>query len=306
MDFLKLLKDSVPNAGPKSTQQVLDAQQKLEMLRVKNPQEAEIFSKQLAGTITSKGDPRSIFEGISKSYGASLGKQQTQAEAAPQDTAKKTANTAAAIANINSLVERSTKSGTPVNPELISSVLNLAQSDPEEARKIAKESIPVEAPLSVSDRIALEKRGEEKVAKEQMKEALTAKSERMVSLMKELEESEGFDSLFGFGYTGIPGSAGADSKVLYDQIQAQGFMEAIKDMRGMGALSNAEGEKASVAFTGISPSMSQKAAKKRIDEVIGYIKTGEERLKTGKLIETKKDQGTPFSEANLYFKQATQ
>ena len=80
MDFLKLLKESVPNAGPKSTQQVLDAQQKLEMLRVKNPQEAEIFSKQLAGTITSKGDPRSIFEGISKSYGASLGKASAKDE----------------------------------------------------------------------------------------------------------------------------------------------------------------------------------------------------------------------------------
>jgi len=82
MDFLKLLKDSVPNAGPKSTQQVLDAQQKLEMLRVKNPQEAEVFSKQLAGTITSKGNPRSIFEGISKSYGASLGKSPTKDESA--------------------------------------------------------------------------------------------------------------------------------------------------------------------------------------------------------------------------------
>lgn len=86
MDFLKLLKESVPNAGPKSTQQVLDAQQKLEMLRVKNPQEAEIFSNQLAGTITSKGDPRSIFEGISKSYGASLGKASAKDEVAkPQE-----------------------------------------------------------------------------------------------------------------------------------------------------------------------------------------------------------------------------
>lgn len=306
MDFVQLLNQTVPDAGPNAQRSILDAQRKLEMLRVKNPQEAEVYSKQLAGAISRREDPGSVLEGIGKSYGMSIGKPSVQGEASPQDVTKKTASTAAAIANINSLVERSTKSGTPVNPELISSVLNLAQSDPEEARKIAKESIPVEAPLSVSDRIALEKRGEEKIAKEQMKEALTAKSERMVSLMKELETSEGFNSLFGFGYTGIPGSAGADAKVLYDQIQAQGFMEAIKDMRGMGALSNAEGEKAAAAFTGISPAMSEKAAKKRIDEVVGYIKTGEERLKTGKLIETKKDQGTPFSEANLYFKQATQ
>ena len=306
MDFVKLLNQTVPDAGPYAQQSILDAQRRLEMLRVKNPQEAEVYSQQLAGAISRREDPSSVLEGIGKSYGMSIGKASVQNEASPQDVAKKNANTAAAIANINSLVARSGKSGNPVNPELISSVLNLAQSDPEEARKIAKESIPVEAPLSVSDRIALEKRGEEKIAKEQMKESVKAKSERMVSLMTELKDSEGFNSLFGFGYTGIPGSAGADAKVLFDQVQAQGFMEAIKDMKGMGALSNAEGEKAASAFVGINPSMSEKAAKTRINEVIKYIKMGEDRLKTGQLIEPKKDQSSPFSEANSYFNQATQ
>ena len=146
MDFLKLLKESVPNAGPKSTQQVLDAQQKLEMLRVKNPQEAEIFSKQLAGTITSKGDPRSIFEGISKSYGASLGKQPTQTESVPQDAPKKEAGTAAAIAGINSLYEKSKQSGNNPDPNVIDAARKLAVYDPKEAMRMVETLTPVLPP----------------------------------------------------------------------------------------------------------------------------------------------------------------
>ena len=164
----------------------------------------------------------------------------------------------------------------------------------------------IKAAPTISETLALEKREEEKVAKQQAAESVKAKSERMVTLMTELRNHPGFGGLFGVGYTGVPGTESANAKVLYDQIQAQGFMEAIKDMKGMGALSNAEGEKASAAFVGINPSMSEDAALKRIDEVIKYIQTGEERLKTGKLIETKANQGPSIGGANSYFNQYTQ
>jgi hypothetical protein len=155
---------------------------------------------------------------------------------------------------------------------------------------------------SVGDVIAMEKRQEEQVAKQQVAESVKAKSERMVSLMTELRDHPGFGGLFGVGYTGIPGTESANAKVLYDQIQAQGFMEAIKDMKGMGALSNAEGEKASAAFVGINPSMSEDAALKRIDEVIKYIKEGEKRIQSGNLIETKENKGPSFQEINDYYR----
>jgi hypothetical protein len=161
----------------------------------------------------------------------------------------------------------------------------------------------IKAAPSVGDIIAMEKRAEEKVAKQELNEAVKAKSERMISLMTELRNHPGFGGLFGVGYTGIPGTESANAKVLYDQIQAQGFMEAIKDMKGMGALSNAEGEKASAAFVGINPSMSEAAALARIDEVVKYIKEGEKRIQTGKLIETKENKGPSISGANSYFNQ---
>jgi hypothetical protein len=161
----------------------------------------------------------------------------------------------------------------------------------------------IKAAPSVGDIIAMEKRAEEKVAKQELNEAVKAKSERMISLMTELRNHPGFGGLFGVGYTGIPGTESANAKVLYDQIQAQGFMEAIKDMKGMGALSNAEGEKASAAFVGINPSMSEAAALKRIDEVVKYIKEGEKRIQSGNLIETKENKGPSISDANSYFNQ---
>jgi hypothetical protein len=164
----------------------------------------------------------------------------------------------------------------------------------------------IKAAPSVGDIIAMEKRAEEKAAKQELNEAVKAKSERMISLMTELRNHPGFGGLFGVGYTGIPGTESANAKVLYDQIQAQGFMEAIKDMKGMGALSNAEGEKASAAFVGINPSMSESAALARIDEVVKYIKEGQKRIQSGNLIETKENKGSNFKEINDYYRNLQQ
>ena len=134
------------------------------------------------------------------------------------------------------------------------------------------------------------------------------KSERFVNMLNELKNHEGFSGLFGATITPtwIPGTDAADAKVLFDQVEAMGFMEAIKDMKGMGALSDAEGARASAAFVGIKPQMSEKAAKARIDEVIQYIQKGQERITGNKLInpdgspQTAQDKAAV--EANNYFR----
>lgn len=144
MDFVKLLNQTVPDAGPYAQQSILDAQRRLEMLRVKNPQEAEVYSQQLAGAISRREDPSSVLEGIGKSYGMSIGKPTTKDESSqPQEMAKKQATSAAAIANINSLVARSAKSGNQVNPALIDSIVNLAPYDPDKAMEMAKSALPI-------------------------------------------------------------------------------------------------------------------------------------------------------------------
>jgi hypothetical protein len=134
------------------------------------------------------------------------------------------------------------------------------------------------------------------------------KSDRFVNMLTELKGHEGFSGLFGATITPtwVPGTDAADAKVLFDQVEAMGFMEAIKDMKGMGALSDAEGARASAAFVGIKPQMSEKAAKARIDEVIQYIQKGQERITGNKLInpdgspQTAQDKAAV--EANNYFR----
>lgn len=54
-------------------------------------------------------------------------------------------------------------------------------------------------------------------------------------------------------------------------------------MKGMGALSNAEGEKASISYLGITPSMSEGAAKARIKELKELVAQGIQRINTGNL-----------------------
>lgn len=163
----------------------------------------------------------------------------------------------------------------------------------------------LKAAPSVGDVIAMEKRQEEQVAKQQMAIATENKSTRMIDLMTELKNSPGFTNLFGANWypKGMRGTPGADAAALFKQIESLGFMEAIKDMKGMGALSDAEGQKASAAFLGISPDMSEEAAKNKIDEVIRYIKKGQERIQSGNLIETKANKGPSISGANSYFNQ---
>jgi hypothetical protein len=156
-----------------------------------------------------------------------------------------------------------------------------------------------------------EQKQKSEIAKYEMQQqtAVTKdKSERFVNMLNELKNHEGFSGLFGATITPtwIPGTDAADAKVLFDQIEAMGFMEAIKDMKGMGALSDAEGSRASAAFIGIKPDMSEKAAKAKIDEVIQYIQKGQERITGNKLInpdgspQTAQDKAAV--EANNYFR----
>jgi len=115
------------------------------------------------------------------------------------------------------------------------------------------------------------------------------KSEQFLGLLDKLEKHKGFSNLFGTNVgvpTWVPGSDAADAKVLFKQIDAKGFMEAIKEMKGMGALSNAEGEKASAAFLGLDPSMSEDAAKEAIKGAKEIIKVGIQRAKSGNLLPT--------------------
>jgi hypothetical protein len=156
---------------------------------------------------------------------------------------------------------------------------------------------------------AMQKQEAELAGKEAQQQSvvLKDKSDRFVKTLEKLRDHKGFSRLFGTTWLSpeIGGTAGAGAKTLYKQVEAMGFMEAIKDMKGMGALSDAEGSRASIAFNGLDPDMPEEDAKAAIADLIDVIKLGQQRLTGNKLVnpdgtpKTDADQAT--LEANSYF-----
>ena len=133
---------------------------------------------------------------------------------------------------------------------------------------------------TVRDQIAVQQFSDEKAAKAASAAESVAKSENFLANLEALEKSPGFENLFGPN-VGVPtwwaGSAGADAKASFDQLKAMGFLEAVKGMTGMGALSDAEGKKLDVAYLGLQTGMSEEAAKKKIAEIKNTLRTGIKR-----------------------------
>lgn len=101
-----------------------------------------------------------------------------------------------------------------------------------------------------------------------------------------LLDSPGFDTIYGMSRrvspSMLPGQTGADSQARLGQIDAQAFQNSIQSMRGLGALSNAEGLKVSAAFTrATDTNQSEEAAREAWGEVIDGLTIAEERLRTG-------------------------
>jgi hypothetical protein len=134
------------------------------------------------------------------------------------------------------------------------------------------------------------------------------KSERFVKSLEKLRDHKGFSRLFGATWLSpsIAGTKGAGAKALFEQVEAMGFMEAIKDMKGMGALSDAEGSRASIAFTGLKPDMPEEDAKAAIKDLIEVVQLGQQRMTGNQLVnpdgspQTAQDKAAV--EANNYFR----
>ena len=153
---------------------------------------------------------------------------------------------------------------------------------------------PELTPAKAQDaKIQQEKHAAEMGQIQEKKAVNIAKSQQLITALDKLEKHPGFSNLFGTNIgvpTWVSGSSGADAKTIFKQIEGKGFIEAIQDMKGMGALSNAEGEKASAAFLGISPSMSEGAAKEQIKTIKELVAAGIARTTSGVFVNP---DGTP-------------
>lgn len=80
--------------------------------------------------------------------------------------------------------------------------------------------------------------------------------------------------LSGYLLNGIPSSSGYDYQNKVDQAKSGAFLTAIQQLRGMGSLSNAEGETATKAITRMNTSTSEEAFLDALDEYEKIIDQG--------------------------------
>lgn len=91
----------------------------------------------------------------------------------------------------------------------------------------------------------------------------------------ELEKSPGLSKAVGVrsAFPTLPGSDAANFEARLDTFKAQTFLPMVSSLKGMGALSDAEGKKLSDAVGALSPKMSEKAFRDSIGKIRGQLES---------------------------------
>lgn len=119
---------------------------------------------------------------------------------------------------------------------------------------------------------------------------------RTIETAENILDSDGFSNFFGTNFSLTspsimgafpPGSAGADTAAMVDTLKSQGFLSGVQQMKGMGALSDAEGKKISDAIGNLSGSQSEASARRTINSIISTVRLAQKRMsdKYGKSVD---------------------
>lgn len=93
--------------------------------------------------------------------------------------------------------------------------------------------------------------------------------------LNEIEQSPGLSKAVGIrsAFLTVPGSDAANFEARLDTFKAQTFLPMVQSMKGMGALSDAEGKKLSDAVGALSPKMSEKAFRDSIGKIRNQLES---------------------------------
>ncbi|EQA1350715.1 acyltransferase [Escherichia coli] len=93
--------------------------------------------------------------------------------------------------------------------------------------------------------------------------------------LNEIEQSPGLSKAVGIrsAFPTIPGSDAANFEARLDTFKAQTFLPMVQSLKGMGALSDAEGKKLSDAVGALSPKMSEKAFRDSIGKIRNQLES---------------------------------
>ncbi|HBB4098330.1 phage DNA ejection protein [Escherichia coli] len=93
--------------------------------------------------------------------------------------------------------------------------------------------------------------------------------------LNEIEQSPGLSKAVGIrsAFPTVPGSDAANFEARLDTFKAQTFLPMVQSLKGMGALSDAEGKKLSDAVGALSPQMSEKAFRDSIGKIRNQLES---------------------------------
>ena len=103
------------------------------------------------------------------------------------------------------------------------------------------------------------------------------------SALQAMLDDPALDDIFGTvaGATPSIRQSSVDAEARLGQIKGGAFLQSIQAMRGMGALSNAEGEAATRAATALNLRMSPEAAREEMRRMMAVLNAGQERALRG-------------------------
>lgn len=128
-------------------------------------------------------------------------------------------------------------------------------------------------------------RGEKQRTVDMTRASQVASFDTMLGTLDRLSEHKGLPRSVGVmsALPTIPGSNSADFQAELETFQSQAFIPMVAQLKGMGALSDAEGRKLTAAVGALNPSMSEQAFKQSIARIKADMEQARQRV-TGAMV----------------------
>lgn len=124
------------------------------------------------------------------------------------------------------------------------------------------------------------KAGEKTAEKDLAKAGQVASFDVMLGSLDRLSKHPGLARSVGVvgAFPTMPGSESANFKAELDTFQSQAFIPMVSQLKGMGALSDAEGKKLTAAVGALSPSMGEKAFRESVARITSDMNAARDRV----------------------------
>lgn len=146
------------------------------------------------------------------------------------------------------------------------------------------------------------KREEVSSTKDQAKAGQVASFDVMLGTLSRLKDHPGLSRSVGLtgAFPTMPGSESANFKAELDTFQSQAFIPMVSQLKGMGALSDAEGKKLTAAVGALNPAMGEKAFRESIDRITTEMESARQRVSGQPTTKTKTTTGKTVVKTGMY------